>query len=186
MKIQAFAKAREEANIKLLQDPIGVLSQHLMPMIQQQAFAVSQQQLQQYARQRELTQFEQQNAGWVFNNGTDNSQGITPAAQYFNQHYAQALQMGFPDPVSYAQDRVDAMAFRLSLQEQKQQGQQTAAVTTARQADQSFLKRAAAGANRGGSMPSNTTKKPPQNPKNLWKNLEKRLKSLPEGELDKN
>ncbi len=186
MKIQAFAKAREEANIKLLQDPVGVLSQHFMPIIQQQAQAIAQQNLQEYARIREINQFEQQNAGWIFNNGVDNSAGLTPAANYFNQHYFQALQNRDPNPVQYAQDKIDAMAYRISLQEQTQQGVQGAAVTTARQADQSFLKRAAAGAGRGGSLPSKTTAKPPQNPKDLWGTLAKRLKQLPEGELEKN
>ncbi len=175
-KIKAYAAAREEAMNRMLADPLGVLMPHLQPHIQEQAAQIAQQVAYQQHQQASLARFEAENTEWVYEKGTRN---LTPAAHQWNKFYGEAIQYGLADPLAYANDKFDAILFRIRLQEEANKKEPV----TEEDKKAAFLEGAARRPNRGGTLPKPTRKTPAQG-KDPWKQLHDELSKLPKEDLE--
>lgn len=180
-KIQAYARAREDAVNRFLANPVGTLQQGIGPMVYQAAEQIASQKVAELQRELALRQYERDNADWVFVNQRDKSGGITPAAQIWNTHYREAVQRGLPDPIAFADAHLDALAFRQDLAHANQARAAQAAGKTAKDRDTELLKKAARTAGRSGAAQAAGGKKVPA--KDPWAKLRAELKDLPEEDL---
>lgn len=178
-KYQAAVEQAQVQSLQMLADPQAFFEQHLqpavMPLIQQQAREIAQQQFAQMQEASALRQFEHANREWIFQ---PDGVTLTPLAQTWNQHYQQAKQFGHPDAIGYAESQIKAME-RDYLLAQQQNPQQTEA-----EKKMALLNSARRTPNRGGSFPSRHKKGPPQNRTDLWASLRDKLEDLPKEDFE--
>lgn len=173
--------AREAALDKFLSDPVNVVQQIAGDFINQRAQQIAQQQVYEYHRRAALEKFGSENSEWLF----DAPGVLSPAGNIWNQHYIQALQSGFADPIKYATDAVDAAAFRHDVDAQISAQKAGITPTANAQKKRALLNSATRKPNRTGSFrkagKSNT---PPQNSGRLWSDLRRKLEQLPPDDLE--
>lgn len=175
-KINAYAQAREDALNRFLSDPMGLIQGQMGEVIDQRAGQIAMGAMRQYQQAEALRKFEADNTEWVFDKGTRN---LTPAAQHWNQFYAEAQQYGLADPITYATDKFDALLYRLKINEDAQRKE-----PTNQERKESFLEAAARKPNRTGTFEKATRRTPAQNPKKLWETLDEKVRNLPKEDFE--
>ena len=177
---QSKREAAMDQALQMLSDPQAFYEQHLqptmVPFIQQQAQEIAQQHIAQMQEQQALQQFEQENREWIY----DANNQLTPLANQWNQHFAQAKQFRHPNPVAYATSMIDAQLFSQHAAQAAQ-----GAPPTEGEKKLAFLKdKNKRTPNRSGTFPNRNKKGPPQNGADPWKRLREELDTLPKEDFE--
>lgn len=187
-RIQAFARAKEEQQLRFMRDPQAML-QPILDQHSQRIYAEAERRTQalmfQYHENQQLRAFEKENAKWVFAN--EKGGEITPAAQKFNQYYTQAGQLGIPDKIGYAQKMLDADLLPYMSEQLAAKEKAATREVTNKERDRSFIKAAAAKQpSRSGAQANGTTRKsqPKLDGRFPRNRLLQQLGELPPGQLD--
>ncbi len=183
--------ARESALDKLVNDPYGTLQAGMMPLVQQEAQRIVQEQFQQMQRQQSEAAISQRLAQLNKDpNYVDPMTGMpTPIGQEWNSHFAYARSIGHRDPVAYAESQIDAALLRFKLEQEQQEAANAPPPATPaekRKSEQLAFLKGRQQPGRGGSMRrKNGAKSPPQD-YDVWKKLREDLKDVPLEDLRKN
>lgn len=169
----AYTKWLNSGVHQLLTSPETLLS-YVQPQIDERAKAIAAEHVRQLHLQMRLEQYEKENAAWI----KDEHGNLTPHAHEFNQHLNQAIQMGMPDPLGFADSMLDAKLARMLLAEKAN------AKPSKTERDQAFLRKAAQKPNRTGTFPRNTRKTPAQNKRDPFGALAASLEDLPPEDFD--
>ncbi len=175
-----WQSAREQALDRFLQDPNALISEMVQPVIQQHAWQIASRAIAQERQRAELKAFENANRDWAFN--ADGS--LSTAGQMWNVHYRQALQMGMADPIAYAEAQLDAEAYRRRIQQEPPAEQADSPEEAEKKKRLALLRRNRHQSSRTGSFPKPGRKTPPQNGKNPWGALAKKLEQIPKSDFD--
>lgn len=178
---RAWQTAREAAQDKWLADPRAVLND-LGYVTPEQVAQITEQRIVRYQRQTELRQFENTNREWLY----DASGQFTPAGNMWNQNYIWALNSGYPDPIQFAEMRVNNEVYKIRLQQDAEAEKAAAAEAAEPTEDEKkslFLHSAARKPNRTGAQPKKG--KPLTIPKGQdgWEWMKQQLAQLPPEDL---
>lgn len=163
-RFKKWDKAQKAAQQKFLSDPYGSLKDGFMPLIQQEAQRIVQEQFQQQQSQQyiqsyqaRLQKFEAENKSWTHDPITG---GLTPMGRLWDDNLRYHASIGHRDPFAAADAAVDA---ELARQGWMQQEQQPATPPPTQQQQQLAFLKGRAQQGRGGSMRRpNGKKSPPQ------------------------